>query len=399
MSFMNKLIYLDHAATTPVHPKVLEAMLPYFSEQFGNPSSVYTFAQEARQSVEDSRGVIAEILGASSREIVFCSGGSESDNAAIKGLAFALRDKGNHIITSAIEHHAVSETCKYLTKFGFEITELPVDKNGVVSLEDLKKSIKDTTLLVSIMMANNEVGTLQPIAEIGSLLKEMSRGRDRKVFFHTDAVQAAEYLDIKVDSLGVDFLSLSAHKFFGPKGCGILYLRRNVPFMPQIQGGTQEKNRRAGTENVAGIVGMATALKLAVEHRESNCKKCLYLRDRLIKGIKEKIKGAILTGHPEKRLPNLASFCFEFVEGESVLLQLDFNGIAASSGSACTSASLEPSHVLLAMGLPHEIAHGSIRFSAGPDNTEDQIDRVVSLLPGFVDKLRAMSPLTKGKYQ
>lgn len=395
---MSGLIYLDHAATTPVHAKVLEAMLPYFSEIFGNPSSVYTIAQEARQAVEDSRGTVAEIIGAVPREVIFTGCGSESDNAAVKGVALALRDKGNHVITSSIEHHAVLETCKYLTKFGFEVTELPVDKHGVVSLEDIEKSIKGTTILVSIMMANNEVGTIEPVAEIGKLLKDLSKSRGKKIFFHTDAVQAAGYLDINVDNLGVDLLSLSAHKFYGPKGCGILYLRRNVPFLPQIQGGTQERNRRAGTENVAGIVGMAAALKLAAERRESNYKHCRGLRDRLIKGIQEKVRGAILTGHPDTRLPNLVSFCFEFVEGESILLQLDFHGIAASSGSACSSASLEPSHVLLAMGFPHEIAHGSIRFSMGPENTEEEVDKVVSLVPGIVGKLRAMSPLTKGKY-
>lgn len=395
---MSGLIYLDHAATTPVLPQVLEAMLPYFSERFGNPSSVYTIAQESRQAIEDSRTTIAEILGATPRDIIFASCGSESDNAAIKGLAFALKDKGNHIITSSIEHHAVLETCKYMTKFGFEVTELPVDKDGLVSLEDLKKSIKDTTILVSIMMANNEVGVIEPIAEIGKLLKDMSRGRERKLFFHTDAVQAAGYLDINVDNLGVDLLSLSSHKFYGPKGCGVLYLRRNVPFLSQMQGGTQERSRRAGTENVAGIVGTAAALKLATEKKESNRKHCQALRDRLIKGILEKIKGSILTGHPDKRLPNLASFCFEFVEGESILLQLDFHDIAASSGSACTSASLAPSHVLLAMGLPVELAHGSIRFSMGPENTGEEMDKVISLLPGIIDKLRAMSPLTKGKY-
>ena len=392
------MIYLDHSATTPVHPKVLESMLPYFSEKFGNPSSVYGIAQEARQAVEDSRATVAEIMGATPREIIFTGCGSESDNAAIKGVAFALRDKGNHIITSKIEHHAVLETCKYMTKFGFEVTELLVDKYGVVNPEDLRKSIKDTTVLVSIMMVNNEVGTIEPIAEIGKLLKEVSKGREKKVFFHTDAVQAAGYLDINVDSLGVDLMSLASHKFYGPKGCGVLYLRRNVPFLPQMQGGTQERNRRAGTENVASIVGTAVALKLAAENRESNRKHCQGLRERLVKGIQDKVKGAILTGHPVDRLPGLASFCFEFVEGESILLQLDFHGIAASSGSACTSASLEPSHVLLAMGMPHEIAHGSIRFSMGPENTEEEIDRVVSLIPGIVDKLRAMSPLTKGKY-
>ncbi len=392
------MIYLDHSATTPVHPKVLESMLPYFSEKFGNPSSVYGIAQEARQAVEDSRSTVAEIMGATPREIIFTGCGSESDNAAIKGVAFALRDKGNHIITSKIEHHAVLETCKYMTKFGFEVTELPVDKYGVVNPEDLRKSIKDTTVLVSIMMVNNEVGTIEPIAEIGKLLKEVSKGREKKVFFHTDAVQAAGYLDINVDSLGVDLMSLASHKFYGPKGCGVLYLRRNVPFLSQMQGGTQERNRRAGTENVPSIVGTAVALKLAAENRESNRKHCQGLRERLVKGIQDKVKGAILTGHPVDRLPGLASFCFEFVEGESILLQLDFHGIAASSGSACTSASLEPSHVLLAMGMPHEIAHGSIRFSMGPENTEEEIDSVVSLIPGIVDKLRAMSPLTKGKY-
>lgn len=393
----NKLIYLDNAATTPVHPRVLEAMLPYFSERFGNPSSVYTIAQESRQAIEDARISVAEILGGAPREIIFTSGGTESDNAAIKGVAYALKDKGNHIITSSIEHHAVLETCKYLTKFGFEVAFLPVDKYGLVSPDDLAKSIKDSTILVSIMLANNEVGVIEPVAEIGGLLKDLSRKRPQKIIFHTDAVQSPGYLDINVDRLGVDLLSLSSHKFYGPKGCGVLYLRRNTPFLSQQQGGTQERNRRAGTENVAGIVGTAAALKLAVEKRESNSQHCQRLRDRLIEGIRKRIEGAILTGHPEKRLPNSASFCFEYVEGESILLQLDFLGIAASSGSACTSASLEPSHVLLAMGYSHEIAHGSIRFTFGPDNTEEEVDRVISVLPGIIDRLRAMSPLAKGK--
>ncbi len=389
---MKKLIYLDHAATTPVHPKVLEAMLPYFSEKFGNPSSIYTLAQESNQAMENSRTTIAGILGCSPREIIFTSGGTESDNAALKGVALARQGEGNHIITSPIEHHAVLESCHYLEKLGFTVTYLPVDSYGRVKPEDVGKAITDKTILVSIMLANNEVGTIQPIAEISRIVKD-PRWK-RKIIFHTDAVQAAGALELTVGKLGVDLLSLAAHKFYGPKGMGILYLKAGIPFRPQQNGGTQERNRRAGTENVPGVVGTAAALKLAEENRESNSKHCRTLRDRLIQSIQSKIERAHLTGHPTERLPNNVSFCFDFVEGESILLNLDFAGVAASSGSACTSASLEPSHVLTSMHIPIEIAHGSLRLTLGPENTAEEIDYVISLLPGIVEKLRAMSPLT-----
>jgi cysteine desulfurase len=389
-SIMKKQVYMDHAATTPVRREVLEAMLPYFSEKYGNPSSVYALAQEARQAVENARAGIAQLLGANPREIMFTSGGTESDNAALKGVAFALRDQGNHIITSAVEHHAVLEACHYLEKFGFEITYVPVDKYGTVKLEELEKAIGPKTILVSIMYANNEVGTIEPVAEIGRMLK--GRGGERKILLHTDAVQAAGVLDLDVNKLGVDLLSLAAHKFYGPKGEGVLYLRRGTPFLPQQQGGAQERNRRAGTEDVPGIVGMGVALKLAAENMNSYNQQCSRLRDRLIKGVMSSIERASLTGHPTQRLPNNASFCFEYIEGESILLHLDMEGIAASSGSACTSASLEPSHVLTSMGIPEVLAHGSVRFSLGWDNTEVDVDRVVSTLPPTVKKLRAMSP-------
>ena len=388
---MGKLIYMDHAATTPVHPQVLEAMLPYFHERFGNPSSVYTLAQEARQAVENARATAAQVLGCSPREVLFTSGGTESDNAALKGAALAQKDQGNHIITSAIEHHAVLETCHYLEKTGFQVTYLPVDGGGVVRGEDLEKAITDQTILVSIMYANNEVGTIEPIAELARIVRERSKGK--KVVFHTDAVQGAGVLDLNVERLGADMLSLSAHKFYGPKGVGVLYIRRGAPFLPQQQGGSQERNRRAGTENVAGMVGMGVALKLAEEKRESYCQRTQPLRDRLIQGVLGSVERVRLTGHPTQRLPNSASFCFEFIEGESILLSLDMEGIAASSGSACTSASLEPSHVLLALGIPVETAHGSVRFTLGWDNTPEDVDRVLQVLPPIVRRLRAMSPL------
>ena len=388
---MGKLIYMDHAATTPVHPQVLEAMLPYFHERFGNPSSVYALAQEARQAVENARATAAQVLGCSPREVLFTSGGTESDNAALKGAALAQKDQGNHIITSAIEHHAVLETCHYLEKTGFQVTYLPVDGGGVVRGEDLEKAITDQTILVSIMYANNEVGTIEPIAELARIVRERSKGK--KVVFHTDAVQGAGVLDLNVERLGADMLSLSAHKFYGPKGVGVLYIRRGAPFLPQQQGGSQERNRRAGTENAAGIAGMGVALKLAEEKRESYCQRTQPLRDRLIQGVLGSVERVRLTGHPTQRLPNSASFCFEFIEGESILLSLDMEGIAASSGSACTSASLEPSHVLLALGIPVETAHGSVRFTLGWDNTPEDVDRVLQVLPPIVRRLRAMSPL------
>ncbi|MEW6034014.1 MAG: cysteine desulfurase NifS [Chloroflexota bacterium] len=392
---MKKTIYLDHAATTPVHPRVLEAMLPYFSEKYGNPSTIYSLGQEARRALDDARATVAEILGCSRKEVIFTSGGTESDNAAIKGAAFALQDKGNHIITSSVEHHAVLETCHHLEKHGFQVTYLPVDCYGRVNVDDVAAAINERTILVSIMLANNEVGTIEPIADISRTIKE--RAGQRAIVFHTDAIQGTGALNLNVEQLGVDMLSLSAHKFYGPKGVGILYLKQGTPFVPQQQGGSQEGRRRAGTENVAGIVGTATALRLAAESRDSNNRTCARLRDRLVQGIDRLVPDVQLTGHPELRLPNNASFCFAYVEGESILLHLDFAGIAASSGSACTSASLEPSHCLLAMGIPPEIAHGSVRFTFGPENTEEEVDQVLSVLPQVVERLRAMSPFAQSK--
>lgn len=380
-------VYMDHAATTPVHPLALEAMLPYFTEKFGNPSSIYGVAREARKALDDARETVASILGAKATEIVFTSGGSEGDNAAVKGAAFAAKTKGNHIITSSIEHHAVLHTCHFLEKFGFEITYLPVDSNGVVDPEEIGRSITDKTILVSVMMANNEVGTIEPIAEIARLLK------GKNITFHTDAVQAAGALPIDVNELGVNLLTLSAHKFYGPKGVGLLYIKRATPFLPQQQGGGQERNRRAGTENTAGVVGMVTALKLAVDSMESNNEKVRKLRDRLVEGVLSKVPKSRLNGHPINRLPNNANFSFDYVEGESILLNLDMLGVAGSSGSACTSASLEPSHVLMSMGIPVEIAHGSLRLTLGTGNTQEDVDHVVSILPGIVERLRSMSPL------
>lgn len=380
-------VYMDHAATTPVHPKALEAMLPYFSEKYGNPSSIYGVARESRKALDDARETVAGILGAKTTEIIFTSGGSEGDNAALKGAAFASKSKGNHIITSSIEHHAVLHACHFLEKFGFEFTYLPVDNYGIVDPDELARAITDKTILVSIMMANNEVGTVQPIAEIGKLLK------GKNITFHTDAVQAAGALPLDVNDLGVNLLTLSAHKFYGPKGVGILYLKRATPFLAQQQGGGQERNRRAGTENVPGIVGMTTALELAVENLESNNRHNTQLRERLVKGVLGSVPKVRYNGHQTKRLPNNVNLSFEYVEGESILLNLDMMGVAASSGSACTSASLEPSHVLMAMGIPVEIAHGSLRLTLGASNTEEDVDYVISLLPGIVERLRAMSPL------
>ena len=388
----NRLIYMDHAATTSVHPKVLEAMLPYFSRIYGNPSSIYGIAQEARKALDEARATVAGVLGCKPAEVVFTSGGTESDNAALKGAAFALKKDGNHIITSAIEHHAVMHTCHYLEQFGFEVTYLPVDRYGLVSADDLEKAIKDKTILVSIMLANNEIGTIEPVADFARLVK--AKSRQRKIVFHTDAVQGVGALDLDVNKLGVDMLSLSAHKFRGPKGVGVLYMRKGAPFITQQTGGAQESNRRAGTENVPGIVGTAVALKMAADNRESNSRHCQRLRDRLIKGIMSMISDVYLNGHPAQRLPNNASLSFQYVEGESILLHLDFLGIAASSGSACTSGSNDPSHVLVAIGLPEELAHGSLRFTVGTDNTDEDVEYVLSVLPGIVQKLREMSPLT-----
>lgn len=385
-----EIIYLDHAATTPVDPRVVEAMLPYWTEQYGNPSSIYSLGRAAARAMEDARETVASILHCEPREVIFTSCGTESDNLAIRGVAFARRaaGKGNHIITSSVEHHAVSHTVEQLVKhFGFEATFLPVDQYGVVDPDEVRKAIRKDTVLISIMYANNEIGTIEPIAEIGAI------AREHGIPFHTDAVQAGGALNLDVNALNVDFLSLSAHKFYGPKGVGILYARRGVSFWPMQTGGGQERRRRAGTENVPYIVGLATALRLAYEELEEHNARCIRLRDRLIQGVLETIPDSQLTGHPTNRLPNSASFVFRGVEGESILLNLDMEGICASSGSACTSASLEPSHVLLALGLSHEVAHGSLRLTLGRSNTEEQIDRVLEVLPGIVQKLRAMSPL------
>ncbi|MBI5956407.1 MAG: cysteine desulfurase NifS [Chloroflexi bacterium] len=380
-------VYLDHAATTAVHPKVVEAMLPYFSEKYGNPSSLYGLGREARKAIDESREKVAEILGAKRDEVIFTGCGTESDNLAIRGVAFANKSRGNHIITSSVEHHAVSHTMAQLNKyFGYEVTHLPVDRYGVVNPDDLARAITDRTVLITIIYANNEVGTIEPIAEMSKI------ARARRIPFHTDSVQAAGSLDINVDHLGVDLLSLSAHKFYGPKGVGVLYARKGSAFLPMQTGGSQERNRRAGTENVPYIVGLATALTLAYGHLEDNNRRISQLRDRLIDGVL-KIPYSQLTGHPTQRLPNSASFTFQFIEGESILLNLDLLGISASSGSACTSASLEPSHVLVAMGIPVEIAHSSLRLTLGRENTQEDVDYVLGVLPGIIEKLRAMSPL------
>ena len=384
------MIYLDHAATTAVHPKVVEAMLPFFGKEFGNPSSVYAAGRASRRALDAARDTVANLLGSRPNEVIFTSGGSESDNLALKGVAFARRDKGNHIITTRIEHHAILHTCEYLERrFGFRVTYLPVDQYGVVDLQALAWALDDQTIMVSVMMANNEVGTIQPLAEIAGMLK----GKD--IVFHTDAVQAGGSLDLDVEKLGVDMLSLSAHKFYGPKGVGALYVRRGTTFWPQQQGGSQERNRRAGTENVAGIVGLATGLDISHGNLQGNNEHTRRLRDLLIEGIMASVPDARLTGHPSQRLLNSASFCFKYVEGESVLLNLDLLGIAASSGSACASGSLEPSHVLTAMGVPVEDAHGSLRLTTGLDNSEDDMRYVVGVLPGIISKLRAMSPLAR----
>ena len=381
------MIYLDHAATTPVKPEVLEAMLPYFTEHYGNPSSIYKVAQRNKKAIDDARAVVAEHLGAQPNEIFFTSGGTEADNWAIKGMAEAFKEKGNHIITTNIEHHAVLHPCQYLEKNGFEVTYLEVDPDGLVSAEQVEAAIRPETILITIMYANNEIGTIMPIAEIGAVAKKHG------IVFHTDAVQAVGHLPIDVHAQNIDLLSLSGHKFYGPKGTGALYVRRGLKLPPLLHGGGQERNRRAGTENVPGIVGLAKALDLACQDMEAKNAKIKALRDYLIDGIKARIPYCRLNGHREKRLPNNVNFSFEFIEGESLLLLLDMEGIAASSGSACTSGSLDPSHVLLALGLPHEQAHGSIRFTLGEDNTREEMDVVLAKLPAFVERLRSMSPL------
>jgi cysteine desulfurase len=385
----DRSIYLDHAATTPVDERVVAAMLPYFTAQPGNPSSIHRAGRAALEALDDARESVAAVLGASRKEIVFTGGGSEADNLAIKGVALAQRQagKGAHIITSATEHHAVLHAVEYLEQFGFEATVLPVDSYGLIRPADLRAAIRPDTVLVSIMYANNEIGTIQPLAELGAICRE------RGVPLHTDAVQAAGSLALNVNELNVDLLTLAAHKFYGPKGVGALYVRRGTPLLPQINGGGQERRRRAGTENVAGIVGMATALRLAEEQRAQYVAQCSALRDRLIEGVLSRIPYSSLNGHPARRLPNNANIAFEFVEGESVLLLLDQQGIAASSGSACTSGSLEASHVLVALGLPHERAIGSVRFTVGKSTTIEDIDYLLDILPPLIERLRSVSPL------
>ncbi len=383
-----KKIYFDHAATTPVDPEVLQAMLPYYTDSFGNPSSIHSFGRETRKAIEDARVIVAKELGAHEpSEIVFTGCGSESDNMALKGVASAHKDKGNHIITSTIEHHAIFDTCKYLEKQGFQITYIPVNSDGLVDLQDVLNALTERTILVSIMHANNEVGTIQPIAAIGKHLRE------RKILFHTDAVQSVGSIPVDVNDLSVDLLSLSAHKFYGPKGVGALYIRKGTRIQSLIQGGGQERNRRAGTENIAGIVGLSKALQLANNHLAENQGKITQLRDYLIDNVMGKIDHVRLNGHRNQRLPGNVNLSFEYIEGESLLLNLDLRGIAASSGSACTSGSLEPSHVLLGMGISHEIAHGSLRLTLGKSNFKEEIDYLIEVLPGIVNKLRSMSPL------
>lgn len=384
---MQRRVYMDHAATTYTKQEVLEEMLPYFKEIYGNPSSVHGFGREARKAVDLARERTAAALNASPEEIYFTSGGTEADNWAIKGVAWANKERGNHIITTSIEHHAVLHTCQYLEKMGFEVTYLPVDSYGLVYPEQVKEAITDKTILISVMFANNEIGTIEPIKEIGQI------ARERGIYFHTDAVQAVGHIPVDVKEMNIDLLSLSAHKFYGPKGVGALYIRKGVKLHPFIHGGAQERNRRAGTENLPGIVGLGKAIELAVSNLEESSKRLTAMRDRLISGVLNTIENVRLNGHPTKRLPGNANFSFEFIEGESLLLSLDMKGIAASSGSACTSGSLDPSHVLLAIGLPHEIAHGSLRLTLGDDNTDEDIDYVLEVLPGIVQKLREMSPL------
>jgi cysteine desulfurase len=382
-----RIIYMDHSATTYVRREVVEAMAPYHIDNFGNPSSIYSIARSSKKAIDTARAQVAKALGAEPDEVYFTSGGSESDNWAIKGVAFANRKKGNHIITSRIEHHAVLHTCEYLEKEGFTITYLPVDQYGLVDPADLEKAITDKTILISVMYANNEIGTIEPVAELGAI------ARKHKIFFHTDAVQVIGNVPVDVNAQNIDLLSLSAHKFYGPKGVGVLYLRKGVKIDNLIHGGGQERRRRAGTENIAGIVGLGKAIELATADIEGHNKKIRALRDRLMNSILAKIPNSRLNGHPELRLPGNINISFEFIEGESMLLWLDDEGICASTGSACTSGSLEPSHVLLATGLPVEISHGSLRLTLGNVNTDADVDFVLEVLPKVVSRLRDMSPL------
>lgn len=383
----NKIIYLDNAATTPARPEVVQAMLPYFTQKFANPSAIYSITNEVNSAIDNARKTIAKSLNANANEIYFTAGGSESDNWAIKSTAYALKDKGKHIITSKIEHHAVLHTCQFLEKLGYEVTYLDVDEDGVVKLDDLKAAIRPDTILISIMSANNEIGTIQPIKEIGAIAKEHG------ILFHTDAVQAYAHIPMDVDEMNIDMLSASGHKLNGPKGIGFLYVRKGTKLPSFIHGGAQERKKRAGTENVTGIIGLGKAVEIAFDTLDERIKKERELSNRLIERISKEIPYARLNGHRTDRLPNNVNFSFQFIEGESMLLMLDSKGICASSGSACTSGSLDPSHVLLAIGLPHEIAHGSLRLTLSEVNTIEEMDYVVDNLKVIVDGLRKMSPL------
>ncbi len=384
---MNDVVYFDNAATTRVRNEVVEAMTKYFSESYGNPSSVYKIAQTNKNAVEKGREQVAKAINAEKNEIYFTAGGSEADNWAIKGIAESYLDKGKHIITLSIEHHAVLHTCEYLESKGFEVTYLPVDKFGIVELEKIKNAIRKDTILISVMFANNEIGSIQPIKEIGALAKE------KGIIFHTDAVQAVGHIPIDVKEMNIDLLSMSAHKFYGPKGIGALYIKKGIKIKPLIHGGAQERNRRAGTENVPGIVGMGVAIELITNELDKEAKRLSFLRDKLIDSILSDIPHSRLNGDRKNRLPGNVNISFEFIEGESILLMLDMKGICASSGSACTSGSLDPSHVLLAIGLPHEKAHGSLRLTLGMFNTEEEVDYIIKELPSIVKRLRDMSPL------
>lgn len=384
---MKEFVYLDNAATTKVRPEVVEAMLPYFTEIYGNASSVYDFGQKCKQAIEDARETIGSSIGTKASNIYFTAGGSESDNWALKGVAEAYKDKGKHIITTKIEHHAILHTCAYLEQQGYEVTYLDVDADGLVSPEDVKKAIRPDTILISVMFANNEIGTIEPIEEIGAIAHEHG------ILFHTDAVQAYAQVPIDVEKMHIDLLSASGHKLNGPKGIGFLYIRQGLKLKSFIHGGAQERKRRAGTENVPSIVGLGKAVEIAMATMDERIKKESELRDYLIARIEDEIPFAKLNGHRVKRLPNNINFCFRFIEGESMLIMLDMAGICGSSGSACTSGSLDPSHVLLAIGLPHEIAHGSLRLTLSDEITKDQLDYVVDHLEEIVAKLRSMSPL------
>jgi len=388
----NMTIYMDNSATTPVRKEVVEEMIPYLTENFGNPSSIYDLGKTSKHAVEKARKRVAYAIGAEENEIYFTSGGTESDNWAIKGIAFANRNKGKHIITSSIEHHAVLHACKWLEGQGFEVTYLPVDKYGMVSPEDLKNAIRDDTILISIMLANNEIGTIQPVDEIGKI------ARENRIYFHTDAVQAIGHVPIDVQKMNIDLLSLSGHKFQGPKGCGALYIRKGTKIETLLHGGAQERKRRAGTENVPAIAGLGKAIELAVGEIGESDKTLLEMRERLIKDLL-KIPKTHLNGHPIQRLANNVNVTFEYIEGESLLLLLNAKGIFASTGSACNSSSLEPSHVLTACGVPHEIVHGSLRLSLGKMNTQEDVNRILEVLPEIVQKLRNMSPLTPKEYR